>query len=251
VYRGWQSELPDEVELWSIQLPGRENRIVEPAFTRMRPLVEALAESIAPRSDLPFALFGHSLGAVICFELCRLLRRIGARAPLYLFVSGRRAPQIPDRGPAIHQLPDPELMLELRRLNGTPDWILNDAELMSLVLPSVRADFAVAETYTYTAELPLECSISVFGGAEDPEVSREELAAWEQQTRAKFTLRILPGNHFFLLQRGRSELLRAIGRDLGGIATGVEYAPASTSALDNAGGVPPTAVDSRLLERER
>lgn len=236
MFREWQTELPRDVDLQPIQLPGRENRILEPAFTRMGPLVESLAKAVIPRSDLPFALFGHSLGAIICFELCRLLRRMRVRAPSHLFVSGHRAPQIPDSDPPVHQLPDREFISELERLNGTPDPVLRESELMSLVLPCLRADFAVAETYVYAHEPPLDCPISVFGGANDCEASRAELAFWEQQTRAQFTLTILPGDHFYLRGRSRSELLRAIARDLSRIAAEPAGVPA------------PTSVNSRLVE---
>jgi medium-chain acyl-[acyl-carrier-protein] hydrolase len=178
----------------------------------MEPLVEALAAAL-PLAGVPFAFFGHSMGALIAFELARELARRGRPGPLHLFVSGRRAPQVPDREEPLHRLPDPEFVVRLRELNGTPEEVLANGELMQLLLPLLRADFAVHETYEYRPGEPLAVPISALGGIADPEVRRDDLEAWRPETRGAFRLRMLPGDHFFLLS-ARRLVTEAVARDL-------------------------------------
>jgi medium-chain acyl-[acyl-carrier-protein] hydrolase len=135
---------------------------------------------------------------LVSFALARLLRKHYDITPVHLFISARRAPQIPDLKSPIHHLSEPAFLEELRRLNGTPEAVLENAELMQIFLPIVRADFAVLETYVYTPEPPLECPITVFGGLQDSEVSEDELQAWQEQTKAAFSLQMFPGDHFFI-----------------------------------------------------
>lgn len=169
-----------------------------PPFVRLKPLIAAIAANIIPHLDKPFAFFGHSMGAIVSFELTRFLRQNYGIEPLYLFVSGRRAPQICSAEPFIHTLPEPEFLDKLRQLNGTPEVVLTNTELMQLLSPILRADFTVIETYIYANELPLNCPITAFGGLQDPEASFTELEAWQQQTNATFSIQMLPGDHFFL-----------------------------------------------------
>jgi medium-chain acyl-[acyl-carrier-protein] hydrolase len=164
--------------------------------------------------DSPFAFFGHSLGALISFELTRRLRRQKTPSPLQLFISGCRAPQIPNPDPPIHQLPDAEFIEELGRFNGTPQAVLDNPELMEVFLPLLRSDIGLWETYVYDHEAPLDCPISAFGGLADEEVSREELAAWRDQTRSSFSMQMFPGDHFFLNGKESNSLLEAISRDI-------------------------------------
>ena len=213
LFRTWSEELPSEVEVCPVQLPGRESRFREACYTRLMPLVHALGEVIRPYLTLPFAFFGHSMGAIISFELARYLRRQNAPLPDHLFVSAHRAPHLPDPKAPIYALPDPQFVEGLRLLNGMPSKMLENAELMELVLPLLRADFAIAETYAYTDETPLPCPITAFGGLADGEVSHEEVAAWRTETLSNFTMRMLPGDHFFLLKQ-RSMLLQAISEDV-------------------------------------
>jgi medium-chain acyl-[acyl-carrier-protein] hydrolase len=130
-----------------------------------------------------------------------------------LFVSGRRAPQLPNFEAPKHQLPKPEFIKELRQYNGTPELVLKEPELMEFFLPLLRADFSILETYIYENEDPLNCSITAFGGMEDDKVSREELEAWKEQTRKEFRLKMYPGDHFFL-KSVREQLLFEIVKDL-------------------------------------
>ncbi|MBD2355189.1 thioesterase [Tolypothrix sp. FACHB-123] len=198
IFRTWTNFLPPSVEVCAIELPGRGKQIQLPPFHRIDPLVDAIASVIHPYLDKPFAFFGHSMGGLVSFELGRLLRQKYGILPLNLFISGRRAPQLPDTEPPIHNLPEPAFIEELRHLNGTPSAVLENAELMQLFLPTLRADFAVLETYIYTPEAALECPITVFGGLEDTEASYDELQAWKEQTKANFNLHMFPGDHFFI-----------------------------------------------------
>lgn len=208
-FRNWADELFPRIEVYLIQLPGRERRLMESAFTRIEPLIQELKPAIIPYLKEPFAFLGYSMGSLIAFELTRSLRRDSKVSPDHLFVCARRAPQIPATKKPIHKLSDPEFLQELRRLGGTPEEILANEELMAFLIPTLRADFAVLETYNYYDELPLNCPITAFGGLEDTEANREELAAWNLQTNADFNLHILPGDHFFL-NSARSRLLQII-----------------------------------------
>jgi len=198
IFRTWPDGLPADVEVCPVQCPGRGTRLTETPFTQLSPLVQALAQALVPLLDKPFAFFGHSLGALVAFELARRLRRQSGVQPARLFVSADRAPQIPPRDRPIHALPEREFLLELRRLNGVPGKVLENAELMEIMLPVLRADFAVYETYVYSTEPPLDCFISSFGGLQDHRVSRGDLEAWRDQTSVSFSLRMFPGDHFFL-----------------------------------------------------
>ncbi len=211
----WWNDLPPDVEVCAVQLPGRENRWREAPIPRLAGVVEAVARDLRPHLDLPFAVFGHSVGALIGFEVVRQLRRQGHPRPVRMVVSGRRAPQLPGRYPPIHQLPDPAFVREVRRrYDGIPEEVLRHDDLMELMLPALRADFAIHETYVHVEEPPLECPISAFGGLQDPEASQEDLAAWGQHTRSGFTLRMFRGDHFFV-KSTRAPLLRALAEDLG------------------------------------
>jgi medium-chain acyl-[acyl-carrier-protein] hydrolase len=196
-----------------VQLPGREARLLETPFNSLPPLVERLSQALLPYLDRPFALFGHSMGSVIAFELARFLRREHSLEPAYLFVSGRFAPQIPEPEPHSYDLAEPEFIEELRRLNGTPKEVLAHPELMQLITPMLRADFRLIQTYSYASGEPLSCAITAFGGLEDADVTREHLEGWREQTRGPFTLRMLPGDHFFL-HTAQEQILRTISRQL-------------------------------------
>jgi len=215
IFRTWPDGLPADVEVCPVQFPGRGTRLLETPYTQLSPAVEAVAQALAPLLDKPFAFFGHSLGALVGFELARQLRRQSGVQPVRLFVSADRAPQIPHRGRPIHALPEGEFLDELRRLNGIPQKVLEDVELMQIMLPVLRADFAVYETYAYSTEPPLNCPISTFGGLQDDRVSRSDLEAWRDQTSFSFSLRMFPGDHFFL-HAAQQLLLQALSQELRG-----------------------------------
>jgi medium-chain acyl-[acyl-carrier-protein] hydrolase len=213
LFQPWAKSLPRTVEVCPVQPPGRGDRLREPAFTSLGPLVQAVAEGLLPYLNKPFAFFGHSMGTLISFELARLLRREGRAQPAHLFLSGSNAPQLPSMNRPIYNLPEPELVAELRRLNGTPQEVLEHPELMQLMLPIIRADMAVCQTYSYAAEPPLDCSVSAFGGLQDVEVPREGVRAWHSQTNSSFTMWMLEGDHFFL-HRSLPQMLRIISQTL-------------------------------------
>lgn len=214
IYQHWPSTLPPDLEIYSVQLPGREGRYFEPPFTRLEPLIHALADAAGPYLDRPFVCFGHSMGALIGFELARELRRRSLPTPERLYVSAFRAPHTPSPHSPLHVLPDAEFLAELARLDGAPEEIWQDVELRQLMLPVLRADFALCESYSYVEEPPLDCSIVVFGGLDDREVGRDALRAWEKHTNASCRLAMVPGNHFFI-HSSRSALLQTLAQDLG------------------------------------
>ena len=196
-FRTWSSLLPPEIEVCPVQLPGRENRIRETAFTRFSPLVESTVQALQPYLSLPFAFFGHSMGALVSFGLARELRRQHMVEPFHIFASAYRAPQIPMKETPIYMLPEHALIEKLVQLNGTKKEVLENLELRALLLPLLRADFSVCETFEYKVEEQLACPITAFGGLQDKRVHPHDLVAWREQTSRAFSLRMLPGGHFY------------------------------------------------------
>jgi len=207
-YRSWAAGLPPDVQLALVQLPGREARLAEPPFRRMRDLVDALVPALAPHLDVPFAFFGHSMGAHVAFETARALRAEG-REPAHLVVSGNRAPHLPFPRPRVHHLPDERILAEFQRLGGTPPEVLADWQLMAILLPVLRADLELCETYAFEPGPPLTCPITAFGGTHDPDVPPAALDAWRQHTTGHFVRRLVDGGHFFLQER-RDAFLAAL-----------------------------------------
>lgn len=212
-YREWPAYLPADIDVVAVQLPGREERVCEPAFSSAPELCLQLAAVLAPYLDRPFALFGHSMGGLIAFELARLLRTIGARSPLHLFVSAHSGPRTVNSIPPVAGMSDDELAALLRRLGGTRDEVLADAEMMRLVLPLMRCDLTVCESYRYVLAEPLACPISVFGGIFDKIVLRPDLLAWDAETTGVFRARMFPGGHFFFDDL-KPRVLQALSDDL-------------------------------------
>ena len=199
IFRTWGKALGPSIAVCPAHLPGRERRLTEKPYTSARSLVDAVAEAIIPHLDRPFAFFGHSMGALISFELARQLRRLNMPSPLHLFLSGRAAPQRREFKESItYNLPAKEFAEELRRLNGTPREVLEHQELMELMIPLLKADFEICQTYNYTQEPALDCPITAFGGLSDHEATGEMIDAWREQTTRSFRLCMMPGDHFFL-----------------------------------------------------
>ncbi|MFI6207968.1 thioesterase II family protein [Streptomyces sp. NPDC051041] len=195
-YRAWGDGLPDWIGLCPVQPPGRETRRQETPLSEVGPLVSALAEDVAAVVEGPYAVMGHSTGAISAFELCRQLRRIGAPDPAHLFVAGRRAPQVAERSSGLADLTTEQLADVLRQHGGTPDWVLNDPGMLRMLHPLLCADFAVSEAYRYTPEPPLSIPITAFAATDDPRATVAHLAAWHEQTTEQFTLHWLQGDHF-------------------------------------------------------
>ena len=213
IYRDWAKHLPSAFQVLSVELPGRGSRLAERPLVNLPALVDALADVMNPLLDLPYAFFGHSMGALIAFELARTLRREKGNEPRILFASGRRAPQNLDVSPVTYSLPRDELIMELQRLEGTPREVLEHTELIDLMLPAIRADFQVTQTYKYEEEPALGCPITVFGGLGDREETRRLLGDWKHQTTSRFSLHMLPGDHFFL-NSSQAPLLQLLAREL-------------------------------------
>jgi medium-chain acyl-[acyl-carrier-protein] hydrolase len=190
----------------------------------LRQAVEEAATVLHSYQDLPIALFGHSMGAVVCFELARTLRSQN-RAPVHLFASGRRSPQYPDRRPLLISLTDESFVAEIRRrYNGIPREVLQEPELMELLLPTLRADVEMLETYDYQPGPPFEFPITTFGGRNDHETPLEELGGWRDLTSARFETNVVPGDHFFLRSAAR-EMLAIIRRELDSATPGLDHPP--------------------------
>ena len=212
-YRQWAGGLPSGLEILSIQLPGRGARLFEPLYTSLSSAVDNIGRELSPYLDKPFVFFGHSMGALVSFETARYLRARGLPRPLHLFVSGRGGPRGRDRDVNLSTLPDDELVERLRTFNGATADLLDNAELMRMMLPTIRADFQICETYAYRAVPPLDCPISAFGGLDDFDVSRDRLETWQDETTKGFRLRMFPGGHFYL-HSSESMLLRALESEL-------------------------------------
>lgn len=217
-YRAWADAPFEHVEIVAVQLPGRETRMREDAFTAVTPLVETLVRELAPYlGSKPFLFFGHSMGALVSFELTRELRRQSRPLPRALFLSGRRGPDTAAeaRDRVMHRMNDEDLIAELREMNGTDAGVMAHPELLDLLLPTFRADFSVCENWQYDDDAPLEMPIHAFGGVDDPGVSREHLEAWSRQTEAAYTLEQFEGDHFYV-NHSRDQLLARVDTHLRG-----------------------------------
>jgi medium-chain acyl-[acyl-carrier-protein] hydrolase len=212
VYSTWPRSLPPHVEVVAVQPPGREGRLGEKPFHNLDDLVAAMHPELLQHMDRPFAFYGHSNGGLMAFELARTLRRTGGPMPLHMFIGGRPAPQV-KRDENIHALPHDEFIAELRRYAGTPEEILQNAEIMELIMPLLRADFSIGETYAYRPEAPLALPITAYGGERDDDVPPEEIEAWREQTSAEFRRVMFPGDHFFITGN-RAELLQDLSARL-------------------------------------
>lgn len=199
---GVAKALAPAVDVLAVQYPGRLERRNEPLVESITDLAEQVLDELLPWTDRPLALFGHSLGSVLGFEVARLLTDKGL-APVALFASGRRAPSI-QRPEFNHRLDDQGLLREMAALGGTDPRILEDEELMRLAMPVIRADYQAVETYRYRPGPPLGCPVTVLTGREDPKVSAEDAAAWRAHTTAAFDVITLPGGHFYLVDQHRT-----------------------------------------------
>lgn len=215
-YLPWQQAMDGHVEIRAVQLPGRGARLGEQPCTSLALLVSTLAQLIARQGDTPFAFFGHSLGGVLAFEITRYCVRQGLPLPEQLIVSGSAAPR--HRGPSrnLHLLPDGELIQLLRDYNGTPRNVLESQELMALVLPTIRADFALVENYQYQPGPILDLPITVFAGREDG-ISAEQILGWQEETSDRFRAEWFDGDHFFV-NSNTQQVLKSLNSQLSAFA---------------------------------
>jgi medium-chain acyl-[acyl-carrier-protein] hydrolase len=236
VYRGWPERAPSGQQVLPRELPGRGTRLREAPVRRLAPLIRSLADALRDALDRPYALFGHSMGGLLAFELARALRRRPVRQPAHVFLSAAAAPSTPPSPPLLHCATDDEIRRRLAELGGTPPDLLDDVELMRLMLPVLRADFAVLETYEHRTEPPLSTPLTVLGGRSDRIVPPRALDGWRQHTSAGSRLCLFPGGHFFLHGPAATDVLATVARDLGVTAgTG----PARQPAVRRVAGAPP------------
>ncbi|WP_344866597.1 thioesterase II family protein [Planomonospora alba] len=194
--------MPPSVEVVAVQYPGRQDRRHERPIDDIAELADRIAGELAPWTDLPLALFGHSLGATLAFEVARRLERSGT-VPIGLFASGRRAPSR-HRDERVHQGDDRALLAQLKRLNGTDAQVFGDEEVVRMILPALRSDYRAAETYRYRPGPRLSCPVYALTGDDDAMVTVEEASAWGEHTSGPFELRVYPGGHFFLTAHAAS-----------------------------------------------
>ena len=198
IFKGWPELVDSGIEIVPVCLPGRGQRAAERAFTDIRPLVHSLATELEGYTEKPYALFGHSLGGLISFELAREFRRRELPSAQHLFVSAVEPPALISRTEKTYELDDAALVRKLQNYGGTPDEVFESQELLDYFLPIVRADFAVVEDYCYNPETPLESPISVFAGTSDPYVRTEVLKNWQDYSIKDVTIHQVNGEHFFL-----------------------------------------------------
>ncbi|CAL9649390.1 thioesterase [Streptomyces sp. DH-12] len=189
--------VPAPVDVLGVQYPGRQDRRTEPAVTDLHDLADQVTAALLPWTDRPLALFGHSMGATLGYEVARRLEEHHDVVLTQLFASGRRAPSRYVHE-TVHLRDDDGLITELKRLSGTDSQVLGDEELLRMVLPAIRADYRAAETYTYRPSAPLRSPVTVLTGDADPKVTVEQARAWAEHTEGPFDFHVFPGGHFYL-----------------------------------------------------
>ena len=214
VYAQWQAALGGEVEVCAIQLPGRGGRMGEPSLRALGAVVKAIAAAVAAESDLPFSFFGHSLGALLAFEVARYCAAHGLAQPRKLIVSGSEAPAVRSHGRGLHLLPDEELTARLRDYNGTPPAVLENRELMELLLPMLRADFELVHQYQYRAAPPLGMPLLALAGTRDPYGQEARVAPWLRESVVGGELHRFDGDHFFIHSH-QDDVIACVARALG------------------------------------
>jgi medium-chain acyl-[acyl-carrier-protein] hydrolase len=217
VYTPWLSAIPADIELAIVEFPGRDDRMSEPPLTRLPALVETLAQGLAPYLNVRFAFYGHSMGALVAYELLRYLQRRGGEPmAAHFFVGAKRAPHLENREPPIYDLPQAAFLAEIvRRYDGFPRAILEEPELLRRFLPIVRADMELLETYRHFEGDSLGIPITAFGGVYDTRVTLDDLRAWQHVTRGGCATHMLPGGHFFQ-RTAHSEILNVISSSIDG-----------------------------------
>jgi medium-chain acyl-[acyl-carrier-protein] hydrolase len=197
-YRNWAAGLSDKLEVCAVQPPGREERVDDCPHARLDTLVQTIADQLRPWRSAPFVLYGDEMGALAAFELARRFRRDGGPVPVRLIVAECPAPHLPPPQEPIHNLSDNEFLDQLAGTRAAiPDAVRRNSAMLARLLPGLRADFSMLETYRYRPEQRLDCPITALGGTEDPTIAAESLAAWSEHT-STFSLQMFPGDRYFL-----------------------------------------------------
>ncbi len=210
----WKRLLPASIAVCPVLLPGRESRLAELPLRSVTAIVSAIHKEAHLHLAQPYAIFGHSMSALLAFEWARLIQQQGLPAPACLFVSGRNAPQQTAGHHNLHRIGDADLLHELEARYGDSSAILSDPELRALYLPILRADLEVVETYAFAPEPHLHCPIQAFAGADDPSVSTDGLTHWSAVTQGAFASRRFTGDHFYHFGAGQADLLQVIAQHL-------------------------------------
>lgn len=219
----WRAALDPSIDICAVQLPGRGARIADPPIASMPVLLKMMAPAITEHSQLPFAFFGHSVGALIAFELARYLQLHGVAGPKRLFMSGCQAPQYRSPTRKLHELPDAAFLDELRSYNGTPVEVLENRQLMELLLPTIRADFALAENYAYRSGPLLQAPISVFAGKDDDNKAPGQVDGWARETADDCRINWFEGGHFFV-NTARDAVIKQLDAELADVPALAEVA---------------------------
>jgi len=209
VYRAWSKFLPPVFLVSPVQLKGREERWNETPHRTMAEIVAELGPALADMCDVPSVFFGYSMGALVAFELVHYLRQAGLPMPSALIVGARGAPHMPSTRTPIWNLPDDRFLAEIRELGGVSEEILQSPELLEFVMPALRADLQVCETYRYQQLPPLALPLVALGGVLDRHVPQAHLEAWQAHTSLPLTTELFPGGHFFLREH-RDLMLRSL-----------------------------------------
>ncbi|MGP0051410.1 MAG: thioesterase II family protein [Solirubrobacteraceae bacterium] len=198
-YRDWARAFPRAVELIAVQYPGRMERVLEPPIDDVVPLADAITTAVLRGVRAPYALLGHSMGAMVAYETALRLQRAPVAAPLTLFASGRRGPSRHRPG-VRHTAPEDRLLSYVQELGGTDAAVFAQPELRRVLVPLLRSDFKCSETWQPNLEARLACDIVALVGDHDPEVTAEEAECWREATDGQFALRVYPGSHFYLTE---------------------------------------------------
>ncbi|RPI01129.1 MAG: thioesterase [Calditrichaeota bacterium] len=213
VFRAWAGLLPLDVDILSVELPGHGVRLNEPLIDDLSSLVHEIAHKLTTYLDIPYIFFGHSMGALLSFELTHVLWRHMIKLPLHLYMSAHRAPHVDSGKSPLYDLPESDFVQKIQELNGTPTEVLANPELRNIFLPILRNDMKICETYIFKPRLPLPCDMTVYGGLADQDISPDMLLAWKQHTTGQFTSRFLDGDHFFAFQN-HEHFSRTLAQDL-------------------------------------
>ncbi|GLI08149.1 thioesterase [Paenibacillus tyrfis] len=198
IYSKWKRILSADIELYPVELAGRGRRFNESPYDNVEQAIEDIYREIGGRLHTPFALFGHSMGSLLTYELCCKIKQLKGVEPVHIFASGRRAPQCPHDRKVMHLLPEAEFMTEVHQLGGTPRELFENRELAEIFMPLLRADYKLVESYAYYEKnVKFDCDLTVLNGKEDDMVP-EHLTAWGDHTNGSFKIVEYDGGHFFI-----------------------------------------------------
>ncbi len=209
-YKFLVDALPDNVEVCPVEFPGRGARMTEALIDDIELVVNDLKKSFENFKDVPFAFLGHSMGALVSYELSLKLKKDNLQMPYKLYLSAHRGPQLARCGKIMHTLNSEDFLDELVAMNGIAKELLEHKELLDLMLPIIRNDYKLCETYKYSNNVKLDIPFHVFGGDLDKDINHESLTAWEQLTEHSFDLDIIHGDHFFIIKEKETFLERFI-----------------------------------------